>query len=186
MVKAMAKAGFICVFLGFESFKQISLNNMEKQYSVTKVRKAIDICHKNGIIVFGSFIIGNIGETVEDTWDTFKMMKELEIDLMMTNPITPFPETPLYDEAVKHGWINKDFKWQEWNFKAMMSSPDMSKEKIQELLDESYRFFYNDIGYFLFGKRLLRIIFNPKYFWFRKVAISFLLNGLTKFLLKLD
>ncbi|MDX1797361.1 MAG: radical SAM protein, partial [Candidatus Lokiarchaeia archaeon] len=185
MVKAMSKAGFICFFIGFESFKQMSLNNMEKKYTLDKVRKAINICHKNGIMVFGSFIIGNIGESIEDTWRTFKLMKELDIDLMMTCPITPFPGTPLYDIAVEKGWIPKDFKWEKWNIKAIMNTPDISRDEIQELVDESYRFFYNDIGFFLFGKRLLRFLFNPKFWWFRNVAFSVFTNGLTKFLMTL-
>ncbi|MFX1599008.1 MAG: B12-binding domain-containing radical SAM protein [Promethearchaeota archaeon] len=186
MVKAMYKAGFICFFLGFESFKQTSLDTMQKKYKLDKVRRCIKICHKNGIMVFGSFIIGNIGENIEDTWRTFKLMKELELDMMMTNPITPFPSTPLYDEAVEKGWIPKDFRWEKWDITPVMNTPDMTIKEIQELLDESYRFFYNDIGYFLFGKKLLRLLFNPKFWWYRHVAFSVLTNGLTKFLMKLE
>lgn len=186
MVEAMSKAGFICFFLGFESFKQMSLDKMQKRYNLDKVRKCIKLCHKNGIMVFGSFIIGNIGETVEDTWKTFKLMKELEIDMMMTNPITPFPGTPLHTEAVNKGWIPEDFRWEKWEITPVMNTPDMTIDEIQKLLDESYRFFYNDIGYFLFGKKLLRLLFNPKFWWYRHVAFSVLTNGLTKFLMKLE
>ncbi len=185
MVESMSKAGFICFFLGFESFKQLSLDNMQKQYTLDKVRKCIKLCHNNGIMVFGSFIIGNIGETVEDTWKTFKLMKELELDMMMTNPITPFPGTPLYDEAMKKGWIPEDFRWEKWEITPVMNTPDMTIDEIQDLLDESYRFFYNDIGYFLFGKKLLRILFNPKFWWYRHVAFSVLINGFSKFLIKI-
>ncbi|MFW9827749.1 MAG: B12-binding domain-containing radical SAM protein [Candidatus Thorarchaeota archaeon] len=186
MVIEMSKSGFICFFLGFESFKQLSLNNMQKQYTLDKVRKCVNICHKNGIMIFGSFIIGNIGETVKDTWRTFKLMKELELDMIMTNPITPFPGTPLYDEAIEKGWIPKDFRWEKWDITPVMNTPDMRIDQIQDLVDESYRYFYNDIGYFLFGKKLLRLLFNPKFWWYRNVAFSVMTNGLTKFLIKLN
>ncbi len=186
LVKAMSEAGFICVFLGFESFKQMALNQMNKQYTLDKVKKCVKLLHKNGIMIFGSFIIGNIGETKEDTWRTFKLMKELELDMMMTNPITPFPGTPLFEEAVKEGWISPDFRWDKWEFSPVMRTPDLSIDEIQELLDESYRFFYQDIGYFLFGKKLLRLLFNPKFWWYRKVARYVLTNGLTKFMLKIN
>ncbi|MFX0038159.1 MAG: B12-binding domain-containing radical SAM protein [Promethearchaeota archaeon] len=186
MVKAMSKAGFICFFLGFESFKQMSLNDMEKQYTLDKVRKCISMCHKNGIMVFGSFIIGNIGETIKDTWKTLQLMKDLELDMMMTNPITPFPGTPLYYNAVEKGWIPEDFRWEKWDITPVMNTPEMTIVEIQELLDESYRFFYNDIGFFLFGKKLLRLLFNPRFWWYRHVAFSVLTNGLTKFLMKLS
>ena len=186
MVKAMSKSGFICVFLGIESFNQLALNHMHKQYTLDKVHQSIRLLHKNGIIVFGSFIIGNIGETIEDTWKTFKMMKDLEIDLMMTYPITPFPGTPLYEQAVENGWIPEDFKWEKWDLSSVMHTPDMTSDEIQDLVDESYRFFYKDIGYWLFSKKFARILFNPKFWWFRKIALSFITNGLTKYLFNID
>ncbi|MHA1131337.1 MAG: B12-binding domain-containing radical SAM protein, partial [Candidatus Helarchaeota archaeon] len=185
MVRKMAKSGFICFFVGFESLRQMSLNTMNKQTRLSQVRKAIQICHDNAIIVFGSFIIGNIGETKEDTLRTLRMMKELEIDIMMTNPLTPFPGTKLWDEAVVNGWVKEDFDWASWDFNAMMRTPDMSIEEIQELLDYSYRFFYKDIGYFLFGKKLLRMM-RPKARKFWKIMPNFLMKGLKNFFIKIN
>jgi anaerobic magnesium-protoporphyrin IX monomethyl ester cyclase len=184
MVKKMGKSGFICFFLGFESFKQMALDQMGKKYTLDIVRKAIKLCHDNGIMVFGSFIIGNITENRTDTLRTFKLMKELEIDLMMTNPITPFPGTPLYDDALKNGWLDKKFKWKDWDFKAIMSTPDLTIDEIRELVHESYKDFYLDIGNFLFGKKLLRLL-SPKFSWFIKVAPTVFSNGLNKFLMNL-
>ncbi|MHA1650438.1 MAG: B12-binding domain-containing radical SAM protein [Candidatus Helarchaeota archaeon] len=185
MVKKMAKSGFICYFLGFESFKQMSLNSMNKQIKLHQAKNAMTLIHKNGMIVFGSFIIGNIGETREDTLKTFQLMKELQIDIMMTNPLTPFPGTRLWEEAVANGWVDKDFDWASWDFDVMMGTPDLSIEEIKELLEYSYRFFYKDIGYFLFGKKLLRLM-QPKYRWFWKMAPTFLMKGLKNFFIKID
>jgi len=185
MVKEMHESGFICFFLGFESLKQASLDDMKKAYSLDKVRKCIDICHYNGIIVFGSFIIGNIGETKEDTLTNFRLMKEVEIDFMMTNPITPFPGTQLYTEAVEKGWVEKDFKWADrkvGQVKPPMATPDLTQDDIQELLMESYHSFY-DLEYHL--KKSIRGIFRyyPAFNWtfkhlpkFLKGAIGFVRN----------
>lgn len=183
MVRKMGKSGFICIFLGFESFKQMALDQMNKRYTLDKVRKSIKLCHNNGIMVFGSFIIGNIGENKEDTLRTFKIMKKLEIDMMMTNPLTPFPSTPLYYEALENGWLDKNFKWRNWDFKAIMSTPDLKVEEIRELVHQSYKDFYLDVGYFLFGKKLLRLA-SPKFRWFIKVAHKVITNGLSRFLKK--
>ncbi len=185
MVKKMAKSGFICFFIGFESLKQMSLNTMNKQVRLPQVKKAIKICHDNGITVFGSFIIGNIGETKQDTMNTLKLMKELEIDIMMTNPLTPFPGTKLWDDAVANGWVDEDFDWSTWNFTTMMRTPDMSIEEIDALLNYSYHFFYKDLGYFLFGKKLLRML-HPRSRKFWKALPNFLLKGLKNFFLKID
>jgi radical SAM superfamily enzyme YgiQ (UPF0313 family) len=185
IVRKMAKSGFICFFVGFESFKQMSLNTMKKQVRLSEVKKAMKICHDNAIMVFGSFIIGNLGEDREDTLRTLKLMKELEIDIMMTNPLTPFPGTELWDKAVANNWIAEDFDWSTWDFTTMMRTPDMSIEEIEELLNYSYRFFYKDLGYFLFGKKLLRLI-RPKARRYWKIMPRFLMKGLKNFLIKIS
>jgi anaerobic magnesium-protoporphyrin IX monomethyl ester cyclase len=185
MVQKMAKSGFICFFLGFESLKQMSLNSMNKQVRLSQVQKAVKLIHDNGMIVFGSFIIGNIGEDRADTLKTLQLVKDLQIDIMMTNPLTPFPGTKLWDEAVANNWVDKDFDWASWDFNVMMRTPDLSIREIDDLLEYSYRFFYKDIGYFLFGKKLLRLI-HPKYRWFWKIAPTFLTKGLKNFLIKID
>ncbi|MFX1256740.1 MAG: B12-binding domain-containing radical SAM protein [Promethearchaeota archaeon] len=189
MVKKMHKSGFVCFFLGFESFKQMALNRMEKGYTLDKVQKCINLCHENGILVFGSFIIGNIGETKDDTRKTFKLMKKLNLDFIMTQPITPFPGTPLYDEAVENSWLDKDFKWENiktGKSKPIMSTPDLTVDEIKELLSESYRSFYWDKKFFF--KKYIRGIFksNPEFHWIRKFALKFFKNSITKFLMRID
>jgi radical SAM superfamily enzyme YgiQ (UPF0313 family) len=152
---------------------------------LSQVQKAVKLIHDNGMIVFGSFIIGNIGEDRADTLKTLQLVKDLQIDIMMTNPLTPFPGTKLWDEAVANNWVDKDFDWASWDFNVMMRTPDLSIREIDNLLEYSYRFFYKDIGYFLFGKKLLRLI-HPKYRWFWKIAPTFLTKGLKNFLIKID
>lgn len=190
MVEEMHKSGFICFFLGFESFKQMALNRMNKGYSLDKVQKCINLCHDNGIMVFGSFIIGNIGETKEETRKTFKLMKDFNLDFIMTMPITPFPGTELTAEAIEKGWVEKDLKWENiksGESKPIMHTPDLTADDIQELLSESYRSFYNDTK-FLIRKYLLKSQFfsNPNFKWTRKFAYKFFKNGITKFVMRLD
>ena len=183
LVRKMSKAGFICFFIGFESFNQSSLNNMKKQISFKQSIKAIRICHNNGILVFGSFIVGNIGESEVDTLHNFEMMKKLDIDFMMTNPLTAFPGTELWEEAIRKGWVNKNFKWKDWEFNPMLNTDKLTKEEIKDLMDLSYRNFYGDLGYFLFGKKSLNML-NPKFWRLLKVAPAFLIKGLKNFLIK--
>lgn len=191
MVEVMHKSGFVCVFLGFESLKQMALDRMQKGYTTDKARRAVNICHKNGILVFGSFIIGNIGETKEDVRTTFQLMKDIDIDFIMTMPLTPFPGTKLYAEAVEKGWVDKDLKWEQIrssNKKPLMHTPDLTADDIQELLSESYRSFYSDKK-FLFKKYVSSqgtFKHNPEFKWTRKYALKFLKNGVTKFVMKLD
>jgi len=157
---------------------------MKKQISFKQSVKAVKICHDNGILVFGSFIVGNIGESEADTRHNFEMMKKLDIDFMMTNPLTAFPGTELWDEAVRNGWVNKDFKWKDWEFNPMLNTDKLTKEEIKDLMDLSYKNFYGDLGYFLFGKKSLNML-NPKFWRLLKVAPAFLVRGLKNFLIKI-
>ncbi len=187
MVEQMHKSGFICFFLGIESLKQMALNRMKKGYAVDDVKKCIEICHDNGIMVFGSFIIGNIGETREDTLKTFELVKQLKIDFIMTMPLTPFPGTKLDEEAIRKGWREKDLKWGETksgDSKPLMRTPDLTREEIQELLSQSYRSFYADIKYIL--RKYLTAYWSPKFNWSRRFAFKFIKNGLTEFVMKLN
>jgi len=191
MVEEMHKSGFILFFLGFESFKQMALDRMKKGYSLDKVQKCVKICHENGIMVFGSFIIGNIGETNEDVRKTFKLMKKFDLDFIMTMPITPFPGTKLTKEAIEKGWLDKNLKWENrktGESKPMMHTPDLTINDIQKLLSESYRSFYNDKK-FLFRKYILpsgTYNSNPNFKWTRKFVFKFVINGIPKFVMQLD
>ncbi|MHA1797748.1 MAG: B12-binding domain-containing radical SAM protein [Candidatus Helarchaeota archaeon] len=183
LIKKMSKAGFLCFFLGFESLKQMSLDKMKKQISTHQARKAVKICHDNKILVFGAFIIGNIGETKEDTLQNIKHIRELGVDFMMTNPITPFPGTDLHDEAVEKGWIEEDFNWEDWDFHAAMRTPDLTKKELRDLTDYSYKYFYN-FRRFLNPKKLLNV-FNPRFWRMMKDAPGFITSGLKDFLMKI-
>ncbi|MHA1270380.1 MAG: B12-binding domain-containing radical SAM protein [Candidatus Helarchaeota archaeon] len=186
MVKEMKKAGFLCFFMGFESFKQSSLDLMQKSYNVEKVKSAVDLCHKNGIMIFGSFIVGNIGESYDDALYNFKIMKRLGLDFMMTNPITAFPNTPLYYDALEHGWIDKNFKWEKWDFGPMMNTPDLTKDQINELLDKSYKSFYMNAKWLLFDKiKGIKGLFSKDVAWTVKKMGSFFSNGISKFMMNI-
>ncbi|TFF98245.1 MAG: radical SAM protein [Promethearchaeota archaeon] len=186
MVKEMKKAGFICFFMGFESFRQNSLNTMNKQYKLNKVKKAIRICHQNDIMIFGSFIIGNIGETKEDVRFNIEMMSKLKLDFMMTNPLTAFPGTPLYYEALENGWVDKEFRFEDWDFGPMVKTPDLSKDDIQELLDESYESFYTNPRWLVLDKiKGIKSLFSKNAGWVSKQMMSFFSNGISKFMMNL-
>jgi len=189
MVEEMHKSGFICFFLGFESFKQTALDHMEKEYTLDKVKTCVDVCHENGIMVFGSFIIGNIGETKEDTRKTFQLMKNLNLDFMMTMPLTPFPGTKLHEEAINHGWVEKDLKWEDIKCdlsKPLMKTPDLTRDDILELLSESYRSFYADKTFII--KKYITSYWSSKFNWIRRpnLFLKFIKNGVTKFIWNLD
>lgn len=181
MIRKMQKAGFVMLFVGFESFKQDSLDLMKKKHSVLQARKAVKICHDNGMTVWGSFIIGNIGETWDDTLKNFQVAKEVGVDLFMGNPLTPFPGTALNDQAIENGWIPEGFTWKDWDLYPMMNTDDLTKEQIDQLVRIGHKSFYLS-KYFIAGRKNLNLI-KPKFWWWYKVGPKFLTNGIRHFLL---
>jgi len=185
MIKKMAKSGFKCFFIGFESLKQMSLTTMKKQIRLSQVRKAVKTCHDNGIIVFGSFIIGNIGETRRDILQTLKLIKELQIDFTMTGPLTPYPGTDLWDEGVANGWVDKDYNWVTRTDNPLKRTPDLSRDEIEDLFHYSYQYLYRTDSISSYIKGLRRFL-SPQFRWSWKLIPSFIFNGLKDFVLKVD
>ncbi|NVM02461.1 MAG: cobalamin B12-binding domain-containing protein [Candidatus Helarchaeota archaeon] len=143
LVNKMAESKFFVFFIGFESLKQESLDIIKKQVSLTLYKKAIKNCHDNKILVFGSFIIGNIGETREDILKMPKLVKELKVAIAIAIPLTPLPGTRLMEQAVANGWIAKDFDWTNFDYsRPIMRTPDLTIEEITELKDHFFKSFY--------------------------------------------
>ena len=185
MIKKMAKSGFKCFFIGFESLKQMSLTTMKKQIRLSQVRKAVKTCHDNGILVIGSFIIGNIGETRRDILHTLKLIKELQIDFTMTGPLTPYPGTKLWEEGVANGWVDKDYDWVTRTDNPLKRTPDLSRDEIEDLFHYSYQYLYRN-DFISTSIKGLRRFLSPQFRWSWKLIPSFIYNGIKDFVLKVD
>jgi len=180
IVAKMADAGFRMMFIGIESIKQESLNNIGKKTTIEQNIQAIKLLHDHGITIFGSMIIGNIGENIEDVKRNIEFCKKMEVDIMQFTPLTPYPKTRLYEEAKKNGWI-ENFDYENWNLvDPIMRTPDLSIKEIKELVVYAYKSFY--LGNF-FNKNIwlwkgARRMIKPKMLWFWRDAPSFLITSI--------
>ncbi|MFX1293719.1 MAG: B12-binding domain-containing radical SAM protein [Promethearchaeota archaeon] len=178
----MAAAGWKMMFIGIESIHQKSLDNIGKKISIEQIKTAVKMLHDRGITIFGSIIIGNIGETKEDVMATIGFAEDLDIDIMQFCPLTPYPATRLYEQAKQNGWIvDEDFT--NWNLvKPIMRTPELSRDEIFELVKWAYRDFYfkfreKHVKSF-FIRSFWRFIKNPRFWWFFKMARKFVINGI--------
>ncbi len=191
IVKRMAEAGFKMLFIGIESTKQDSLDRIGKKTTVEQNKKAIKILHDYGITIFGSMIIGNIGEKVEDVKRNIDFCKKMEVDIMQFTPLTPYPGTKLYEEAMEKGWIENP-NYENWNLvDPIMRTPDLSIKEIKEIVVYAYKSYY--LGN-LFNKDIwlwkgARRISKPQLSWFWREVPSFLFSSIPailKFARRLD
>ncbi len=142
IVDKMQEAGFKMLFIGIETIHQKSLDVIGKKITIEQIKEAVKMLHDRGITIFGSIIIGNIGETKEDVRKTIQFAKDLDIDIMQFTPLTPYPQTKLYQEALEKGWIKVD-DYDKWNLVTpIMGTPDLSVDEILDLVIEAYRSFY--------------------------------------------
>lgn len=106
-VKELKLMGFESVFIGFESGspKVLSFLKNKKSDGSENIR-AMELCHKYDILVYGSFIFGSPGETMEDVKMTFDFIKKYPMALIEWQILTPLPGTEVWNVAVQKGIID--------------------------------------------------------------------------------
>ncbi|MHA1264081.1 MAG: B12-binding domain-containing radical SAM protein [Candidatus Helarchaeota archaeon] len=174
IVDKMQEAGFKMLFIGIESIFQKSLDKIGKNITIEQIKTAVKMLHDRGITIFGSIIIGNIGETREDVLKTIHFAKELDIDIMQFTPLTPYPQTKLFEEALAKGWIQND-DYDNWNLcNPIMATPELSVEEIKDLVIEAYRSFYLEGFRSSFLLRGGRRMAKSQFLWFWRMVPEFL------------
>ena len=110
----MRDAGCDTVFFGIESGNQQMLDRIKKRVTLDRIRKAVADCKAVGMRVFGSFIVGLPGETMETLMDSHRFAKELDI-VYGYHFLAPFPGTEVmthmdqYDlELLSRDWSTFD------------------------------------------------------------------------------
>lgn len=134
------EAGCRQIGFGFESGSQRILNILKKDTTtVEQNRAAIDLCKKAGIIPWGTFMIGNPTETVEDVRMTQQFIKESGVASLGVHVTTPFPGTELWQWCKGKGLIPEKIDWSKFTT-GQLSIPacdTMSTEEIKRLYVET-------------------------------------------------
>jgi hopanoid C-3 methylase len=112
IIEKMAKGGLKVVICGFESFRDHELKKYNKESPAADNQKAIEVFHKNGIMVRGNYVIPH-----DYTLDDFKALA----DYSAANPVvyagytilSPMPGTLYYkeveDQIVDHDYNKYNF-----------------------------------------------------------------------------
>jgi anaerobic magnesium-protoporphyrin IX monomethyl ester cyclase len=76
----MERAGFSMLLLGIESAQDKTLRSMRKGFNTRQLREHFRVLRKSRMVLFGYFIIGNIGETEEEMLAIAPFARELGLD----------------------------------------------------------------------------------------------------------
>ncbi|MEE8449559.1 MAG: radical SAM protein [Thermodesulfobacteriota bacterium] len=142
LIEKMAAAGCGQVFIGLESPNERVLTSYNKKASADMGRKSVEILRKYGIGAYGSFILGEVSETVEDINRTIKYAKSLNLKTAQFSLLTPYPGTRLFSQ-MENRLITKD--WRKFDGLHAVFQPDfLTPKKLDRLLIKAYLSFYLD------------------------------------------
>lgn len=115
ILQEMKQAGFKALMMGCESGSQRVLDQIGKNLTIEDIKHSIKKIHENGLHALCYWMVGNETETSKDVEQTVKLMRELK-PYTHRNHVTilnPLPATPIYDKALKNGWIT-DHDYRKW------------------------------------------------------------------------
>jgi len=146
MVEEMFRAGARMVFLGIESVNQRVLDSYNKGFTSDMTRKAVEILKRNGIRVWGSFVLGAPDDTKETIRQTVDYACSLDLDIAEFSILTPFPGTKLFREAKEKQYI-VSYDWSRYDgAHAVMALPELSPRDVAQETIRAYLKFYGRLS----------------------------------------
>lgn len=153
--KLLAQMGIKSVGMGLESGNNQVLKFLKgSTASVAQNRAAIQTLHRHGLLANASFIIGSPKETSDQILDTYNFIGQNDLDFADTYLLTPFPGTPIWDDALKRKLVSNHMNWNRLNVnfgaypqKAIILSETLTRPQLERL-------------YRLFQRQRLKIAFK--------------------------
>jgi len=143
-LKVLRDNGLRLLLVGYETGSQQILNNVRKGTRIDAARRFTADCHRLGITIHGTFIVGLPGETRETIRDTIRFAREINPHTLQVSLAAPYPGTELYRQALENGWLATDapLVTDDGVQAAALSYPHLSRAEIFESLEEFYKRFY--------------------------------------------
>ena len=139
LLQLMKDSGCTFINYGIESMDQKVLNNMKKGLRPEMIIKGVEDTLKVGISPGLNFIFGNKGdnkETIKSAVD-FLLKYDDFAQRRTIRPVTPYPGSPLYYDAIKMGLLDKDNPAEDFYERKHLNS-DLICCNFTELSDEEF------------------------------------------------
>ncbi len=107
LFQVMKKAGWKTVMIAPESGSPATLKRMQKALSPEIIPGKVKEIKEAGLKVFGFFILGYPGDTVDDLLLSKKLIEKCKFDFVNIVNFQPLPGTPIYDDLVSSGEIRE-------------------------------------------------------------------------------
>ncbi|HYN44758.1 MAG TPA: radical SAM protein [Candidatus Limnocylindrales bacterium] len=113
LVQKLKSVNCIDISVGFESFSQRMLDSMNKRVNVETNKNVYKILKKHKMITGVNTIQGMPGETRETIMETMKFIEDCKIESASNYYVTPYPDSEIYQYALKEGLIQDEDKYLE-------------------------------------------------------------------------
>jgi hopanoid biosynthesis associated radical SAM protein HpnJ len=155
-LKILRDNGLRLLLVGFETGDQQILNNIRKGTRVDRAVTFMQDCHRLGILVHGTFIVGLPGETRASIARTIEFAKAIDPYSLQVSLAAPYPGTELYRQARDNGWLPPEraggLVQDQGIQEAVLSYPELSSAEMHAALERFYR------AYYLRPRPILRIM----------------------------
>ncbi len=114
IVRMLRQAGCYQMFFGVESGNDYIRNEvLNRHMSREKIVQAFAACHKAGIKTVAYNMVGLPYEDKSRVLDTIKLNVEIRADHSLSPIYYPYPDTILFEKAVKEGWVPACYDYRE-------------------------------------------------------------------------
>lgn len=132
LAEKMARAGFEFIFLGIENVSERNLRIMRKGNIINSIKRAVELIHKNNMLIIGGMIIGNSEDKEEDIAQNYEFFDRYNIDFISDQIITPYPKTGIREELIKAGLVTNLDDYRKYNgFWANVCTKYLDSEELQ-------------------------------------------------------
>ena len=148
MLRIMKRAGCEFIAYGIESGSDRVLRSVNKKINTEMITRTIRNTQVIGIPIRGYFVLGFIGETEEEMYQTIRFACFLNIDIATFTLLVPYPGSADYIRAQKEGSFDSDFFRKkivpEFNFldDPIYCPKGLSSKRLLEIHKDAYRQFY--------------------------------------------
>lgn len=112
--RILKEAGCYQVFFGIESGNDYIRNEvLKRNMTREKIKKAFAICQEVGLKTVAYNMVGLPYEDKGRILDTIKLNAEVKADVSLSPIYYPYPDAPLFDLAVREGFIPPNYDYRE-------------------------------------------------------------------------
>jgi len=101
VLRKMEQAGFFLLLLGIESTCDKTLSSMGKGFNIAQIREYFKVLRNSSMFLHGYFILGNIGESVDEMLQIHTFAHELGLDTLGLSTLRVTPHSHMEDLVAK-------------------------------------------------------------------------------------